>query len=159
MAEVVEQRVLNAPAEQVANLLVSPGEWLEKAGIEAGRGGQEVDARLRAELGRRPVRVRLKKRVQMKVGEMQRLRDKIVVPVTWESAGFSGLFPVMDALFELHPIDNGRTRVAFWGRYDPPLGRAGDLIDQFIAHRVAESTVQSLLDALEARLADLSKEA
>jgi hypothetical protein len=148
MAEIVQQRIVEAPPHEFVRLLRTPQAWLEAAAADAGAGGQVVDAKLRGELGRGRLAVDVAKRVHFQTGPVQRVGERFVVPVTWEASGFAGLFPIMDAILELHPAEENRTRLLFWGRYDPPLGRVGDLVDRFIAHRTAEATVSALLDAV-----------
>ena len=76
-----------------------------------------------------------------------------VVPLTWEATGPAGLFPRLEGQLRLRTIDVERTEVAFAGRYRPPLGRAGQALDDVVLARVARATIRSLLrrlaDALE----------
>ena len=76
-----------------------------------------------------------------------------VVPLTWEATGPSGLFPRLEGQLRLREIGDARTEVAFAGRYRPPLGRAGQALDDVVLARVARATIRSLLrrvaDALE----------
>ncbi len=151
MAEILEERLLEAPPDVLERILAGPQDWLDRAAGKAGERGELVYGELGAEFGRGTTGARLHKRVRMQVGRPERLWDRMVIPLTWEAAGFSGLFPVMDALIELHRKGPDRTRLVFWGRYDPPLGRVGDLVDRLVAHRVAEATVRGLLAAIEER--------
>lgn len=152
MAEILAQRVIDgAPDELVA--LLRGGAWLEGAVEAAGRAGRGVDATMRAELGRAVARVEVGAWVHAETGEPIRLHDRTIVPLTWEARGVPGLFPVMDATVELRPRGRGRSHVLFWGRYDPPLGRLGSLLDRTLAHHVAEASVEHLLDLLEHRTA------
>lgn len=148
-AEVFAERVVDASPDTVRRVLEGP--WLEELGTEAGEGAQLVDAQLRAQLGRARLKVSFRKAVKLEAGKPQKVDDRIVLPLTWESNGFEGVFPVMHAMVELRPAGRGQTALLFWGRYDPPLGRIGDIADRFIAHRVAEATVEHLLDAVVAR--------
>jgi len=151
MAEIFEERVVTAPAHEAVRVLREPGEWLEQAAEAAGHGGEAVTARMRSELSRGGLRVKVSKRVQVEVGNVTRVGDHFVVPITWQASGFAGLFPVMDAILEVHPAGREQARMVFWGRYDPPLGRMGDLVDRFIAHEAAQSSVRVLLSAIGQR--------
>lgn len=131
---------------------------LEEAVLEAGRAGRAADATLRADLGRGPVTIGVGARVHLEVGEPVSLHDRTVVPLTWEAAGFPGLFPVMDALVEIRRRGRSGSHILFWGRYDPPLGRLGELLDRTSAHEVAEATVEHLLDLLEGHLSAFPEE-
>jgi len=157
--DIYEQRIVDGRPEAVVHLLRDPGDWLEEAASHAGHFGRAADARLRSELGLGGLHTGISKRVRIEVGDARLVRDHFVIPVTWEAAGLTGLFPVMDALIEVYRAAKGQSRIVFWGRYDAPLGRAGDLIDRYVAHKVAESTVRKLLDAFTDRLgAEVSKE-
>lgn len=148
MAEIFAQRNLNGPSQDVVGALRDAG-WLEEAVLDAGRAGRAADATMRAELGRGSVKIGVGARARLEVGEPISLHDRTVVPLTWEAVGFPGLFPVMDAVVEVRPRGRTGSHVLFWGRYDPPLGRLGELVDRTIAHEVAEATVEHLLDLLE----------
>ena len=152
MAEVCDHRMIDCEPAAIVDLLVDTGAWLEAAAEEAGTYGVAADGRLRVHLGLGPLHVDAKKRVRIEIGEVRRVRERFLVPVTWEASGFSGLFPVMDGLFDIRSAGRYRSRVIFWGRYDPPLGRAGEVIDRYLAHNVALATVTSLLDALAVHL-------
>lgn len=149
MPDVYQQRMVEGSAADVAQLFRDPGAWLEEAASRAGHFGRAADVRLRSELGLGRMHTKVSKRVRLEVGDARLVRDHFVIPLTWEASGFAGLFPVMDGLLEVHRAGTGRSRIVFWGRYDAPLGRAGELIDRYVAHEVAVQTVQRLLDAFE----------
>lgn len=151
MTEIFAQRDMSGLPRDVLGVLRDVG-WLEETVLEAGRAGKAADAMLRADLGRGPVNVGVGARVHLEVGEPVSLHDRTVVPLTWEAAGFPGLFPVMDAVVEVRRRGRSGSHVLFWGRYDPPLGRLGELLDRAIAHEVAEATVEHLLDLFEGHL-------
>lgn len=156
MAEVFAQRNVSGLPHDVVETLRDAG-WLEEAVLEAGRVGKAADTTMRAQLGRGPVRIGMGARVHLEVGEPVSLHDRTVVPLTWDAVGFAGLFPVMDAIVEVRRRGRSTSHVLFWGRYDPPLGRLGELVDRTIAHEVAEATVERLLDLLEGHLAEGSE--
>lgn len=151
MAEILKQRVVAAPANVVEATIRSPGGWLRQAVDEAGRTGRAAVATLEADLGRGGTAVHVAARAQVEVGDAHHVRSRIVIPLTWQAARAAAWFPVMDAILELHPAGRGRTRVVFWGRYDPPLGRIGDILDRLVAHGIADATVDHLLEAIATR--------
>ena len=57
--------------------------------------------------------------------------------------GVAGL--VADSEADQRPLDPDRTEVTLSGNYRPPLGRAGQVLDDALLARVARSTVRSLL--------------
>ena len=149
MAEVFSECDIAATVPEVCAALREPVAWLEDAARRAAVFGHAADTTLRARFGRAGLGTDLAQRARVEVGEAREVERGLVVPITWEASGFAGLFPVLDALLEIHPSRRGHSHLVFWGRYDPPLGRAGDLIDRLIAHRVAERTVASFLESLE----------
>src|ERR671923_2247671 len=147
MPDVYQQRIVNGRPEDVARLLRNPQAWLEEAASRAAHFGRAAGVKLRSKLGLGRLRTGVGKRARLEVGDARFVRDHFVIPVTWEASGYAGLFPVMDAVMEVHRAGAEQSRIVFWGRYDPPLGRAGELIDRYVAHEVAEVTVRNLLEA------------
>ncbi|HET9036260.1 MAG TPA: hypothetical protein VFN45_08640 [Myxococcaceae bacterium] len=64
---------------------------------------------------------------------------------TWEATEQAGLFPRMDATLTAYPLSPDETQLDLQGRYQPPLGALGTVIDAAAGHRVAEATVLRLL--------------
>ncbi|MFI5036714.1 MAG: Rrf2 family transcriptional regulator [Acidimicrobiales bacterium] len=71
--------------------------------------------------------------------------ENLVIPVTWEATGPSGLFPRFNGELRVTAVDPDRSELNLSGRYRPPLGRAGHAIDDALLARVASATVRSLL--------------
>ena len=149
MPDIYQQRIVSGRPEDVVRMINDPGEWLKEAASHAGHFGQAAEGRLRSQVGLSALRSQVSKRVHLEVGKAYTVRGHYVVPLTWEASGLAGLFPVMQALIEVHRRGRDQSQIVFWGRYDPPLGRAGELIDKYVAHEVAEVTVQHLLAAIE----------
>lgn len=74
------------------------------------------------------------------------------MPIRWEAATLSGLFPILDGNLELSPVDETTCRLSLVASYRPPLDGVGRRLDRVAFHRVAESTVRSFLELLSARL-------
>lgn len=83
--------------------------------------------------------------VDLTVGETIAGVDSVAVPLEWTAKNASTLIPAMTAEIALYPISDGLTHVQFRGRYQPPLARAGRLMDAAGLHRIAELTVRSVL--------------
>jgi Rrf2 family protein len=96
----------------------------------------------------------LAKAVLLKLGTPLQRGDELVIPITWEATGPSGLFPRMDAELAVRALDPERSELRLAGRYRPPLGRAGHLLDDALLHRLGQATVRAFLrrvaQALEA---------
>ena len=75
-----------------------------------------------------------------------------VLPLWWEAAEQPWLFPTFDGGLEVRP-DNGGTELRLEGRYHPPLGAAGALVNRAVLNRAATASLETLLDRLSARLA------
>ncbi len=93
------------------------------------------------------------KTVSVHLGDALEGKDATIIPLTWEATGPSGLFPRLEGQLRVREVDAERTEVDFSGRYRPPLGRAGQALDDVVLARVARATIRSLLrrvaDALE----------
>ena len=75
--------------------------------------------------------------------------DKMIIDLEWKSASESQLLPVMHAKVHVSPLDQGQvSMIDFRGEYEPPLGILGQAFDTVIGHRVAEESVQHLLEEL-----------
>jgi Rrf2 family protein len=74
--------------------------------------------------------------------------DNLTIPVTWEATGPSGLFPRFKGELHVSDLDPERSELKLSGRYRPPLGRAGQALDEALLARVAQATVRSLLRRL-----------
>lgn len=75
-----------------------------------------------------------------------------VLPLWWEAADQPWLFPTFDGGLEVRP-EGRSTELRLEGRYRPPLGTAGALVNRAILHRAATASLEALLDRLSARLA------
>ena len=98
----------------------------------------------------------LGKTVLVRTGRVEERGVARAVPITWEATGPSGLFPRMEAEMVVRALDAERSELHLRGNYHPPLGRAGQLLDEALLHRVAKATVRAFLrrvaHALEAGL-------
>lgn len=74
-----------------------------------------------------------------------------VLPLWWEAAEQPWLFPTFEGGLEVRP-DDGGTELRLEGRYRPPLGAAGGLVNRTILNRAASASLQSLLERLSERL-------
>lgn len=71
--------------------------------------------------------------------------DDLVIQVSWEATGSSGLFPRFKGELHVSALDPIRSELSLSGRYRPPLGRAGQKLDEVVLARVARATIRSLL--------------
>jgi hypothetical protein len=87
----------------------------------------------------------LGKTVTVRLGEPAGADDALVIPLTWKATGPAGLFPRLQAELRLSALDPERAELGLVGRYRPPLGRAGQVLDETLLTRVARATVRSFL--------------
>lgn len=87
----------------------------------------------------------LGKTVAVNLGEPKGTDEALVIPLTWRATGPTGLFPRLDAELRLRALDPERAELALSGRYRPPLGRAGQVLDETLLTHVARATVRSFL--------------
>ena len=128
------------PAPAVAATLRSGGSWLVPHLEAASAEGAAVLVRVGpggpAWLG---------KTVAARLGPAEGAGDALTIALTWEATGPSGLFPRFEGELRLSPLDAERSELVLTGRYRPPLGAAGQALDEAVLTRVARATVRSLL--------------
>jgi hypothetical protein len=138
------------PAHQVeAVLLVAAEDWLPAVAVGASEHGE----RLLARAGAGPVHgtvpgagVAPDHAIEVEVGRAVRFPSKLAVPISWRPAGGSGLLPALDAEIEVGALGPDQTQLAVNGRYARVVGSAGNGVDRFLLHRVAEATMKRFLD-------------
>jgi hypothetical protein len=77
------------------------------------------------------------------LGQANVVGDHVLAEIAWQSALFAPLFPVFVGELRASADD-----VVLDGRYAPPFGELGLLLDQAILHFVARRTAQALLARL-----------
>ena len=73
--------------------------------------------------------------------------DVVIQEIGWQSDSMAPLFPVFAGQLRVTA-----TGLALNGRYAPPFGRIGLLVDEHVLHFVARRTAQALLDRLASSL-------
>jgi hypothetical protein len=77
------------------------------------------------------------------LGPARRVGDLLLVDIAWRSATFAPLFPVFAGQLSLSADD-----MVLDGRYAPPLGTLGLLLDRALLHLVARRTAGVLIARL-----------
>jgi hypothetical protein len=88
----------------------------------------------------------VRKSALIDLGPAQRVDGSVVVDIGWRSASLAPLFPVFAGRLQV-----SATRLAIDGRYAPPFGKVGLVIDGALLHLVAHRTAQAFLGRLAAR--------
>jgi hypothetical protein len=75
------------------------------------------------------------------------------LPLWWEADDQPWLFPTFVGGLEVRPSDGG-SELRLEGRYSPPLGAAGGLVNRTVLNRAATASLETLLDRLSIGIAD-----
>jgi hypothetical protein len=139
------------PYEQVRALLHDrPLELLQRATKSASARTRALVANLRVDLAGVEIGVDVRTHIN-------RVRDEQGVaglsPVTcvdlgWEAVHAPAIFPLMSARISAWPITSTETQLELEGDYEPPLGALGTALDALIGHRIAEASIDRLLQDL-----------
>lgn len=100
---------------------------------------------LRARVGPGRTAPLLAKTVVMETGEPERGSSFFAVPITWKATGTPMLFPMMTAELRLVDVGDEITQIRLSGSYSVPFGSIGQIFDDALLHRIAESTVQNFV--------------
>jgi hypothetical protein len=77
------------------------------------------------------------------LGPARRVGDLVFVEIAWRSASFAPLFPVFAGQLSI-----SANVMVLEGRYAPPVGKLGLLLDQALLHLVARRTAGALVARL-----------
>lgn len=124
--------------QRVCHLLSDLTGWADAAY----RDGEELRARVGVG-GKRGV---IAKTVTLDVGRPVRTRDQTTIPLSWTATGAPGLFPQMSADLTVARVGPDMAHLGFSGSYEPPGGPVGQIIDEALLHRIAESSVKGFVD-------------
>jgi len=129
-------------------------DWLGRPTADPpGDGWREVNADLELPVldGSGPA---VRKAAVIDIGRVHESEGSLSVPIAWRSASFTPLFPVFGGHIEVR-----RSSLVLTGRYAPPFGRMGVLMDQALLHFVADRSALALLEAVARRCRKRSAEA
>jgi hypothetical protein len=141
---------LDVPFEEVRRRLVD-GErpWLAPLAAAAFHEGEATVV----SLGLDGAQIPLDKQVAVDLDAPLDQEDFVAIPIRWRATGPAGLFPALDGHLEASRMGDSRTHLSLQGRYEPPGGHLGRLLNRMAFHHVAEASVRSFLhrvaDALE----------
>jgi Rrf2 family transcriptional regulator, iron-sulfur cluster assembly transcription factor len=127
------------PAAVIAARLRAGTSWLT---AHAEACDEEEEARIRVGPGSPGW---LGKTMAVHLGEPADVEGSLVIPFIWESAGPGGMFPRFEGEMRLISIDPDRSEFRLSGRYRPPPGKPGQVLNDALLTRVAKATVRSFL--------------
>jgi hypothetical protein len=91
----------------------------------------------------------------MQFGELIWDDDRAGLSVHCRAARHPGMFPLLEARFELASLPSGRrhlTQVGLVGRYRPPLGVLGDIADRLGGSGIAVESIRRFVEDVARRL-------
>lgn len=139
---------LATPFDEAEGMLLDdPASWMPNLAGDSEERGRV----LMAEVGFGSS-LRVRRRVEVEVGEPIRVPAKTVIPVRWAAERGSSLLPVMDGDLEIAPFGPGRSQLSMSGRYLPPGRALGRAADRALLHRVAEATVRDFVERVRSAL-------
>lgn len=130
------------------SLLDGASRWLDPLATQACSDGQ---GRL-VEVGIVSRRAEVVKQVRVVVGSPHERGDFVTVPLQWQATGFPALFPSLDGELEIARLSLSNTHLGLMGRYEPPLGPVGRLLDEILCHHIVEGSVRMFLRGIAAAL-------
>jgi hypothetical protein len=110
-------------------------------------GTRAIETDLELPIGDRRARRSIRKSAVVEVGTPRTSDESVIVDIAWRSATFAPLFPVFVGRLAI----TGRS-VTLDGRYAPPLGGIGQLLDRGLLHFVARRSAETLLSRFVAEL-------
>jgi copper chaperone CopZ len=113
------------------------------------------DGLKRSQLHARLAGIDVTRPVLVHVGGLVNRGDRAVVAVTWWDEGRRNLFPVMEAVLEMVPVDYRGcpiTQLGLVGRYRPPFGAFGNAIDRVAGSQVVAESVTWFVAEVARRL-------
>jgi hypothetical protein len=78
--------------------------------------------------------------------------DVVSLPIRWQATWPSGAYPGFDGELELTRVSDGSAELWLVGRYQPPLGAIGRMLDRAVLHTLANDSIRQVLDAMASRL-------
>jgi hypothetical protein len=105
-------------------------------------------AQLEVEVGFMTVGGRVRRAVELIVGEPVQVSGRLLVPIEWKPLRGHHLLPGLVGELEVGSLGPQRTQIALSARYQPPLGPLGSAADRALLHRVAEATVRDFVQRL-----------
>lgn len=140
--------VLDRPLSEVVSIIRDPeAAWL--APLATSTPGNDDAHPVR--IGPRDGQI-FSKQFTVHVGEVEEIRDGLVIPTLWKATSTPRLFPTMEADLLVSPFGDSQTYLSLEGRYRRPLGVIGEQVDDLLLHRLAERSIRSFLQQVAANL-------
>jgi hypothetical protein len=122
--------------------------WMPALVQKVNTQGMQLLSELGFDVGKR----RIERQIEVKVGMPKPIVGATLVPIHWQAASTSWLFPELDGQLEIAALGSATTQLGISATYDPPLGLVGKIADRALLHRVAEVTIRDFLEGVSNRL-------
>lgn len=76
----------------------------------------------------------------------------VCLSLRWRPTWPAGAFPSFDGELELARLADGSAELWLLGRYEPPLGAVGRVLDRAVLHVVANDAMRQVLESMASRL-------
>ncbi|MCL5973136.1 MAG: hypothetical protein ACYCWN_11440 [Ferrimicrobium sp.] len=130
-----------------------PSDWLG----ELVTGTRDSQSPVQARMGLRAARI-FGASVVVTLAAPSRSHDSVIFPITWAPASGSRLLPTFEGTLGISRLETDASQLWLEGTYRAPLGRPGQLIDQAVFHRLADSSIRGFLLRLARSLQNNPKE-
>ena len=139
-------------ARPIAEVEVEMAAGVENWMPDMARGANGAGEKLLSELGFNLGKRRIGKQITVEIGAPKATAGLMFLPIRWQSATETELFPTLEGVLEIAALGSARTLLGLSATYEPPLGLVGKIADRALFHRVAEVTVKDFLERIGARL-------
>ena len=139
---------VNRPYKQVRDALSRDALTIFQSATQAATSKVEtIAAELRVDLGgigiTSDIRISVKDVEEAGVAGISTPTTRL--SLEWEAATMPRLFPLMRGELQIYPLTSTETQLDFAGRYEPPLGVAGKVVNAIVGHRIAEASVHQFV--------------
>lgn len=146
---------VNAPYERVREELIAEGASLFRDATRAAAArAHSVAGALTVNIAGIDVSTEIAIRVGKPEDVKRRSGPATRATIEWRAARRPRLFPLMRAELTLYPLTATETQLDFAGRYRPPFGAVGRVINAAVGHRIAEASVHRFVADVAQHLRD-----
>jgi CBS domain-containing protein len=151
------QYVPGEPEQLEQRLQAEAGELVRRA-LGADRHETAVDGSLLVDLPGELAGIDMAKQVRVRTGVAHRSGSRLLIPIEWRAEPARLMFPAFEGQLELEQQSSAHVQLSLVGSYRVPLGPVGGLADTAGLHRVAERTVEQVLQGVARELSASASE-
>ena len=151
--EVRSYDYVNHPYDKVRALLVRDALGVFRSATKAASSrAHDVASALRVQVAGLEIQKDIVIEVRSSSEKRNPALDTMVTTIVleWEAAKSPRLFPLMRGELMVYALTATETQLDFQGKYDPPLGPLGKVIDAVLGRRIAEASVHQFLSDVAA---------